>query len=69
MVAGTDGTDGPTNAAGGIIDAQTFSKLPGAQQALDMADAGSYLEKVGGLFSPGPTGTNVMDLVIGYKQR
>ncbi len=64
LVAGTDGSDGPTEAAGAIVDGATFRHANEAQKALDKANAGDYLEKVGGRFVTGPTGTNVMDLVI-----
>ncbi len=64
LVAGTDGTDGPTDAAGAIVDGTTFRHTEEAQKALNRANAGDYLEKVGNRFVTGPTGTNVMDLVI-----
>jgi len=64
LVAGTDGSDGPTQAAGAIVDGSTFRHADEAQRALDAANAGDYLEEVGALFVTGPTGTNVMDLVI-----
>jgi hydroxypyruvate reductase len=64
LVAGTDGTDGPTDAAGALVDGATFRQAADAQKALDTANAGDYLENVGGRFVTGPTGTNVMDLVI-----
>jgi len=64
LVAGTDGSDGPTQAAGAIVDGTTYRHEDEAQKALDAANAGDYLEKVGDLFVTGPTGTNVMDLVI-----
>ena len=67
IAAGTDGSDGPTSAAGGVIDGNTFSSFAGARTALMEADSGTWLEKAGALFSSGPTGTNVMDLVIGIK--
>jgi len=63
LVAGTDGTDGPTSAAGGLIDGTTWSETK-ASDALRRADAGTYLEQCNGLFTTGPTNTNVMDLVI-----
>jgi hydroxypyruvate reductase len=71
LAAGTDGTDGPTPDAGGLVDGSTLKK----GQAMDMnindylqaADSGSYLEKTGDLVTTGPTGTNVMDLVIALK--
>jgi len=64
LAAGTDGTDGPTTAAGGLVDGQTWSDPDAARLALQKADAGSYLEQHGNLFVTGPTNTNVMDLVI-----
>jgi len=64
LVAGTDGTDGPTTAAGGLVDGDTFSDPEAARQALQQADAGTYLERQASLFVTGPTNTNVMDLAI-----
>lgn len=68
LSAGTDGTDGPTNAAGAIVDGGTLSR--GEASGLDveacMAEKDSYhfLEKTHDLLITGPTGTNVMDLQI-----
>ena len=64
LVAGTDGTDGPTNAAGGIVDGKTFGDAVAVADALKRADAGSYLLKQNNLLITGPTNTNVMDLAI-----
>lgn len=64
LVAGTDGTDGPTEAAGGLVDGDTWGEDSAARAALQQADAGTYLERQGALFVTGPTHTNVMDLVI-----
>jgi glycerate 2-kinase len=64
LVAGTDGSDGPTTAAGGIVDGSSWSDPGAAHVALQQADAGSYLEQHDALFVTGPTNTNVMDLVI-----
>ena len=68
LVGGTDGTDGPTVDAGGCIDdataAQAASLQLDVQDYLDRADAGSCLEALNALLTTGPTGTNVMDLVI-----
>ncbi len=64
LVAGTDGSDGPTTAAGGLVDGSTWSNKREARAALKRADAGPYLEKRGALFITGPTNTNVMDLAI-----
>ena len=64
LVAGTDGTDGPTEAAGGLVDGQTWADPAAASAALARADAGTYLEQHDSLFVTGPTNTNVMDLAI-----
>ncbi len=64
LVAGTDGTDGPTTAAGGLVDGNTWNDPGAARRALQNADAGSYLERQQNLFVTGPTNTNVMDLAI-----
>jgi len=64
LVAGTDGSDGPTTAAGGLVDGNTFNNADTARKALQNADAGTYLEQQGDLFVTGPTNTNVMDLAI-----
>ena len=71
LCAGTDGTDGPTDDAGGVVDNQTADR--GQIEGLDLedhlrrADAGSYLERTGDLISTGPTGTNVTDLLIAWR--
>ena len=65
LVAGTDGTDGPTDAAGGLVDGTTWDAS--GQDALDAADAYPWLDARGALIKTGPTGTNVMDLVIAHK--
>ncbi|MEM5527570.1 DUF4147 domain-containing protein [Gammaproteobacteria bacterium AS21] len=64
LVAGTDGSDGPTDAAGAIIDGNSANDIRALEQALLTADAGSYLRNTGDIFITGPTNTNVMDLVI-----
>ncbi len=65
IVAGTDGTDGPTPDAGAIVDGRTWSA--DARQALENADSGTFLKSRGALFRCGPTGANVMDLVVALK--
>jgi glycerate 2-kinase len=69
--AGTDGTDGPTDDAGAVVDGGTIRRgeLDGlnAAQCLHNADAGTFLQASGDLIQTGPTGTNVMDLMIGLK--
>jgi glycerate 2-kinase len=67
LVAGTDGTDGPTDAAGAVIDGQTWDET--GTEALSRADAYPWLEKRDALIKTGPTGTNVMDLLIAHKTR
>ncbi|MGB1237428.1 MAG: DUF4147 domain-containing protein [Pseudomonadales bacterium] len=64
LVAGTDGSDGPTDAAGGIVDTSTAVDSAAAEDALRRADAGSFLRACGDIFITGPTNTNVMDLTI-----
>jgi hydroxypyruvate reductase len=64
LVAGTDGTDGPTEFAGAFVDGNTADEPAAAEAALQRADAGSYLAGRHCLFKSGPTDTNVMDLVI-----
>lgn len=66
---GSDGTDGPTDAAGGYVTGNTCAALKkqGLSAEAFLADNDTYhaLEAVGGLIKTGPTGTNVNDLVIG----
>lgn len=63
----TDGTDGPTDAAGGLVDGTTVARGAAlglsARAALDGNDAYPYLERVGDLLVTGPTNTNVNDLI------
>ena len=69
LAAGTDGRDGPTDAAGAIVDPGTWGAIAatGRNPARDLAahDAYPSLDSVGALLRPGLTGTNVMDIVIG----
>lgn len=68
LSAGTDGNDGPTDAAGAFADAETIGRaeLLGLDPSRFLAenDSYSFFEKVGGLFKTGPTGTNVCDIQI-----
>lgn len=69
LVAATDGSDGPTDDVGAIIDGFTLERGVGkAKNYLDAADAGTFLASAGDLLSTGPTGTNVMDIVIALKE-
>lgn len=69
--AGTDGTDGPTDAAGAIADGATLSRNPDARSYLDRNDSYHYFEPLGDLIKTGPTHTNVMDvrlILVGSQQ-
>ena len=65
---GSDGTDGPTDAAGGYVDGTTAAGL--RDRGVDIAavlqnnDAYHALEQIGGLIITGPTGTNVNDVAV-----
>ena len=65
---GSDGTDGPTDAAGGYVDYTTAGELKKQSieifDVLKQNDAYYALEKVGGLVITGPTGTNVNDVAV-----
>lgn len=65
---GSDGTDGPTDAAGGLVDGETAEALSALgvsiPQTLQDNDAYHALERVGGLLFTGPTGTNVNDISV-----
>ncbi|MFA5627849.1 MAG: DUF4147 domain-containing protein [Thiohalomonadaceae bacterium] len=71
LAAGTDGSDGPGEDAGALVDGETTlrAKQEGylARQSLQAVDAGSLLEASGDLLQTGPTGSNVMDLVLVFK--
>jgi len=62
--AGTDGSDGPTDAAGAIADGATLARGSEARQFLDANDSYHYFEALGDLVKTGPTNTNVMDVRI-----
>ena len=65
---GTDGTDGPTDAAGGVVDGDTVAELTAkglkAEEFLANNDSYNALKAVNGLIMTGPTGTNVMDIQV-----
>jgi len=69
LAAGTDGTDGPTEDAGALVDGSTVTRGEraglDARRSLARADAGTFLEASGDLVQTGPTGTNVMDIMLG----
>ncbi len=73
LAAGTDGRDGPTDAAGAVVDGATWAGVTGAgrEPERDLASHDAYhaLDAVEALLRTGPTGTNVMDVVIGLRRR
>lgn len=68
LAAGTDGTDGPTPAAGAMIDPSTLQlvreKKLSPQKYLDDNDSFTFFQQAGGHIITGPTQTNVMDIVV-----
>lgn len=68
LSAGTDGIDGPTDAAGAFVDGHSIKRARekgfDPQKTLNMNDSYSFFAALGELFCPGQTGTNVMDIKI-----
>jgi hydroxypyruvate reductase len=64
LSAGTDGVDGPTDAAGAVVDGATASRVDVSAALLDN-DSHPACEAADALVRTGPTGTNVMDIVVG----
>ena len=68
LSGGTDGTDGPCDAAGGVVDGGTAAALERQGRSIHAAlannDAYPALRSVGGLIMTGPTGTNVNDVAV-----
>ena len=68
LSAGTDGTDGPTDAAGAFVDGTTVARAEALgldpREALDGNDAYPFFQRLGDLLITGPTRTNVMDVRI-----
>ena len=66
---GTDGEDGPTDAAGAYVDQQVFAKIKALQLTpkdyLQRCDAYRFFQRTASLLLTGPTGTNVCDLRVG----
>jgi hydroxypyruvate reductase len=73
LAAGTDGRDGPTDAAGAIVDATTWDRIvaAGRDPAADLAGHNAFhaLDSVGALLRTGHSGTNVRDVVVGIVTR
>ena len=71
LCIGTDGTDGTTDDAGALVDGNTLSR--GDTEGLDVDEhletfnSAAFLQASGDVINTGPTGTNVMDVVIAYK--
>ena len=69
----SDGTDGPTDAAGGHVDGESIAALEEKGINFDsmLRENDSYhaLEAIGGLIMTGPTGTNVNDLAVALLKR
>ncbi len=68
LSGGTDGEDGPTDAAGAVVDAAIAAAAQAADldiaDYLERNDAYHFFEPLGGLLKTGPTGTNVCDLRV-----
>lgn len=68
MTLATDGSDGPTDAAGALVTGETASRARALGidplAALEANDSYSFFDRVGGLIRTGPTGTNVNDLLF-----
>ena len=73
LSAASDGSDGPTDAAGAFVDGETFARARelgiDPYRALRDNDSYHFFEPLGDLFSPGPTGTNVLDFSIALVYR
>ena len=69
LATGTDGTDGPTDAAGAFVDDSTFARARALglepMEHLRNNDSHPLFDTLGDRHDTGPTGTNVMDLVMG----
>ena len=70
---GTDGEDGPTDAAGALVDPSVYSQMRSQQlnpeDYLKRCDAYAFFEQTRGLLKTGPTGTNVCDLRVGLVRK
>ncbi|HET7921910.1 MAG TPA: DUF4147 domain-containing protein [Gammaproteobacteria bacterium] len=71
LSVGSDGADGNSGDAGALVDGSSIQRGADAgldaRDCLERADSGRFLEASGDLVHTGPTGTNVMDLILGYK--
>lgn len=69
FVAGTDGIDGPTDAAGAVVDGTTASDLTAATEALQVCNAYPFLNMRSALLRTGPTGINLNDVALALTKR
>jgi glycerate-2-kinase len=73
LCAGTDGIDGPTDAAGAFVDGTTIARARrggwSVEDALARHDVYPLLDAIGALHRPGPTGTNVADIALALVTR
>jgi len=71
LCIGTDGTDGTTDDAGALVDGDTITRGDAegldVEEHLDTFNSANFLQASGDVINTGPTGTNVMDIVIAYK--
>lgn len=72
LAIGSDGSDGPGQVAGALVDGESVVRAydggaTAVEAAIARADAGCFLAASGDLVDTGPTGTNVMDLILGLK--
>jgi hydroxypyruvate reductase len=71
LAAATDGSDGPGEIAGALVDGKTLARAAAAgfdaSDCLARADAGSLLAASGDLLHTGPTGSNVMDVMLALR--
>lgn len=68
LSAGTDGIDGPTDAAGAVVDQKTYGEAESdginPEKYIENNDSYHFFEKIGGHIKTGPTGNNVMDIQL-----
>ena len=68
VAAGTDGTDGPTDAAGALADGSTITRAArrnlDARASLEANDSHRFFSGLGDLIKTGPTNTNLLDLYL-----
>ena len=67
LALGSDGSDGPTDAAGALVDGATWS--PTAEEFLRRCDAYPFLDAARALLRTGPTGTNLLDVHVLHRPR